>query len=653
MNRCGRLWLVVLGSLLLLGLLSGCDEQIEKKIGDISAASVESEYRVVNDPLLTDWINTMGHTMLGYVVRQNLPYEFKVIDTDLVNAFAAPYGHVYVTTGLLDFCESEQEVWGVIGHEIGHVSNRHSISAVKRGFLYNIGLAILGGQSRGLADAAGLGLGLLSLRYSRENEYEADDMGRRLSFAAGYDPRGQVDFFGRLLAKYEKSRPSSIEVMFRTHPTTDKRAARQMAMPELSNDNPDALLQTGRGYAHRYEFRRASDLLAKAVELRPTDAESMVSLGEVQLHRGDLERARRSFEAALRIRSSNYAAEGVRLATTTSLPTVTPASDSEGQRALLLLADAGRGVSRAQQAAADAGRQMETLTAAYHPSIKGAQSVIESLFGLADSQAELSEGAESLVSFANGVVNRALDPVYSVERQREGLSLCAAQVAESAAQIQAKLAAAKDGRLAAGDVTVLERTLRETQRAADDVQTALEELTRAQPAVKAAAEAAEEATGYVDRIMRGDRTAATAQRAQLAAQLTEARALTALAATAKAKQVVDRATLRSLISRVNLAATGADSALRPGLDGMVAHFTMQRPEVVAKLRGEGVGYGEMALILSAAYTNKANPADLMSLVGGARSLVDQINSAGARTEGALVVLKYLARAVEYETKSGS
>jgi predicted Zn-dependent protease len=638
--------------LALFALLAGCDEKIEKTIGDMSAKSIESEYRVVDDPLVSDWITTTGHTMLGYVVRQSIPYEFKVIDTDIVNAFAAPYGHVYVTTGLLDFCETESEVWGVVGHEIGHVTHRHSISSVKKGILYDIGLAILGGKSQGMADVAGIGLGLLSLRYSRENEYEADDMGRRLSYAAGYDPRGQVDFFGRLQAKYEKKKPSSIEVMFQTHPTSDKRAARQMAMPELSVSNPDALLQTGLGYARRFEVRRAHELLAQAVALRPSDPTFQLALADTQMLRGQYSAAQGSYQAASALRASRYAAEGVRLAASAMTGgTTAPASAQELSLAAALLPDARAAATRTVAAMTGASTRAATLETTYAPTIKGAQSVLSSLLGMADADAKLDDSQSSIVTFANGAVNRAIEPVYTVEQQREALQTMATQTAQVAAGIERKLAMAAAGQCVAGDAVVLKRALAENRLAAADIQTALAGLEEAQPVVKSAADAATDATKAMDRVLRGDRSAGASSAVQKAAQLAESRALVALAATQKAKQAADRAEVRSLISRINLAVAGVPPQRRSGLQGLIAHYTLQRPTTVSALLDEGVGYGEVALVLAGLRTAKLDASDFLRSSAGVSSMVDQVNSVGGKTEGARILLKYLADTIEYEAQS--
>lgn len=639
----------MLGLILVVALTVGCDDKVEKTIGDMTSRSIEREYKVVDDPLLSEWISVMGHTMLGYSGRQDIPYSFKILDSDMVNAFAAPYGYIYVTTGLLDFAESEDEVWTVVGHEIGHVVHRHSLSAVKRGLLYNLGLALLGGKSRSLAEVAGVGLGLLSLHYSRENEYEADDMGRVLTYAAGYDPRGTADFFDRLKERYEKDGVSRLDLMFRTHPPSQSRAGRQRSMPELSGNSPDALLKIGRGYARRFEMRRAEEHLARAAELRPQDLTVMLSLADTQLLRGKYHTARALYEKAGRLRpESRYVAEGLRLASAGE-PTLPLASADERRQAQAYNDEARQVASLAEQAGRDIQARTISLDTSFAPSVRGTRSIIADLMGLRQSETELSESLQGVVTYANAAVNRAIEPVYSVEQQQERLRLAAQQLTAASKRLANEMDRAAAGTLPQGDVAVLERTLRETRRGLEEIRTALDELARAEPAVRAAQEAARDSTRLVSEILKGDTSSAAADRARRAAQLTESRALTALAATRKSKQLADRASVRALVSRINLAGVGASAAARRNMDGLVAYYTFQRPQVVAQLRGESLGYGDAALLLTSARSTRLDLQEFTGLARSAHSIVDQLSSAGARTDGALVLLKYLASAAEYES----
>ncbi len=632
-------------------LSTGCDDKIERQLGKMSASSIEREYRVVDDPLLAEWVDLAGHTMLGYTTRQSIPYEFKVIETDMVNAFAAPYGHIYVTTGLLDFADSEDEIWGVVGHEIGHVVHRHSMSQAKRSFLYNIGLMILGGSNETMAEIAGLGLGLLSLRYSRDNEYEADDMGRRLSFAANYDPAGNIQFFDKLMAKYQKKRPSSIEVMFLTHPPTTDRIKRQMAMAELSEENPESLLRIGRGYARRQQNRRAETYLVKAAELSPKDPTTILTLGDVQMARGEYEDAAASYQTASNLQASPYAARGIQLAATQRPAGLAPATPAERGWAGGMLASARDASRKGGIIVAQSKNRGDAVSVAAAPAIDGAHSVINGLFGLSGSQPDLSDSTQSIVTFANAAVNSAIEPVYSVERQRESLLESAAAIQEVTTETIAKLESAVAGAVPGVDIQVLQRTLAENELALADIQTALRELEQAQPLVSAAAQSATETTRYIERIMKGDQTTATAQAAQNSGQLTQSHALKATAATKKATKVSRRAKLRALLARMNTAAVGASPELRESLDGMVAHFVLETPRSVRQLRTQGLGYGDAALLIAASRSVKSSPSQLARSAKRAKSMVDHVESIGGRSDAALVLMKYLANALEYETES--
>ncbi|MBP8953041.1 MAG: M48 family metalloprotease [Armatimonadetes bacterium] len=633
-----------------LALTSGCDDKVEKQIGSLTASSVEKEYAVVSDPLISEWLNTAGQTMVGHSTRQSIPYSFKVIDTDMVNAFAAPYGYIYVTTGLLDFADTEDEIWGVVGHEIGHVVHRHGISQAKKSFLYNIGLAILGNSNQTLADIAGMGLGLLSLRYSRENEYEADDMGRKLSFGAGYDPAGNTAFFSKLMDKYEKRRPSSIEVMFRTHPPTERRIARQNAMPELSASNAESLLLTGRGYARRHQVRRAEGLLARAAELSPNDPTTLLALAEVQYARGKYDQAAQTYAAAGSLRPTEFARHGVQLAQAGGPPALAMASSSGQAKAAALASVATGSASQAGIVVARTAQRDDTIATSLAPTVTGAHSIIDSLFGLAETSPELPDLAQKAVTYANAAVNQAIEPLYSLERQREKLRQSAQDARDCSARLVAKLNLAKAGRIPAQDIPVLERTLNENNRLLADISTALDQFDAARPAVIEAEKSARETTKLIERVMRGDTSPAVTQAVEKSAQVSQSKALAALAATSKAKRTSEQAALRALVARINTAAVGAPANVRENLDGLVAHVMLDQPRAVRQMRVQGLGYGDVALLVAASHKKPQEPGALVASALRASSMVDHVSNIGAQSDGALYLMKYLANALEYETE---
>src|SRR5256885_287468 len=143
------------------------------------------------DSALQGWIQQFGARLAATSERPNLPWSFRVVDDPVVNAFALPGGFIYVTRGILAHLNSEAELAGVVGHEIGHVTARHSASQMTKQQLAQVGLAVGAiaspelGRYTGLASQA---LGVLFLKYSRDNESQADELGLRYLRRGRYDP---------------------------------------------------------------------------------------------------------------------------------------------------------------------------------------------------------------------------------------------------------------------------------------------------------------------------------------------------------------------------------------------------------------------------------------------------------------------------------
>ena len=294
-----------LPALLALSLLVGCDEDdIERSLGKQTSAAVEKEFGLNNDPVLGAWVNTLGHSLVGQSKRQGIPYHFRVVNTDMVNAFAAPWGYIYVTQGMLRFAQSEDELAFVVGHEVGHVANRDSIKSFKNSILFNIGVALLGTQSETLANIGGIGAGLLMLSYSRDDENDADLSGSAFAYASGYDPAGSTAFFQRLMTEIEKDRPSSFEHIFMTHPPTDKRLAAEKKRPEMNLADPAVVeesIQITRHALEEYRRLRASGAV-----------DDMANHPEVVLRTAELlEEARTVIRAIEQCVPSSCSAEGL------------------------------------------------------------------------------------------------------------------------------------------------------------------------------------------------------------------------------------------------------------------------------------------------------------------------------------------------------
>lgn len=217
----------------------------EVQLGKQFSREIEKEIKIYTDPIVTAYINQLGQHLANHSQRRNITYHFKVVNTDVVNAFAIPGGYLYVNIGLIRAAENESELAGVIGHEIGHVVGKHGVKQMTRqlGLAAVAQLALGEDQSKLKQMVAGLAANGVLMKYSRDAEREADIYAVQEMYDAGIDPEGMATFFEKLL-KLRKGRPSKLEQLFATHPPTTERitAVRlQIArLPRKSNLKKDS-----------------------------------------------------------------------------------------------------------------------------------------------------------------------------------------------------------------------------------------------------------------------------------------------------------------------------------------------------------------------------------------------------------------------------
>jgi predicted Zn-dependent protease len=181
------------------------------------------------DSALQRWIQEFGARLAATSERPRLPWTFRVVDDPVVNAFALPGGYIYVTRGILAYLNSEAELAGVVGHEIGHVTARHSASQLSRQQLAQLGLALGTIASPAVERYAGLasaGLGVLFLKYSRDAERQADDLGLRYLRRAHYDPREMPHVFEMLARVSQAQGGGRVPEWLATHPDPENRRGR-------------------------------------------------------------------------------------------------------------------------------------------------------------------------------------------------------------------------------------------------------------------------------------------------------------------------------------------------------------------------------------------------------------------------------------------
>ncbi len=191
-------------------------------------------YGVYEDQALQDYVNEIGQRLARNSHRPDLEWHFTVVDADDINAFALPGGYIYITRGIMAYLNSEAELAAVIGHEIGHVTARHSVRQQSQGLLAGIlgmGAAIFTG-SQAVADLANIGGQAVLRGYGRDMELEADKLGAEYLAKTGYSPQAIIDVVGVLknqevfeidLARAEGREPRVYHGVFSTHPSADAR----------------------------------------------------------------------------------------------------------------------------------------------------------------------------------------------------------------------------------------------------------------------------------------------------------------------------------------------------------------------------------------------------------------------------------------------
>jgi predicted Zn-dependent protease len=206
--------------------LSLYSEQDEIAIGKQTDEQIRNQYGIYNDPALNEYVARVGASLGPHTHRSHLQYHFAVLDSPVVNAFAVPGGYVYVTRGILALMKSEAELAVVLGHELGHVNARHSIHRMSEQTLFGLGLAVGSSLNKTVSDIAGfagVGLQLLFLKYSRDDERQADQLGVEYSRKGGYNPGEMIGFFASLEKMGDLSGKNSIPGFLSTHPLTTER----------------------------------------------------------------------------------------------------------------------------------------------------------------------------------------------------------------------------------------------------------------------------------------------------------------------------------------------------------------------------------------------------------------------------------------------
>lgn len=204
----------------------------------------------VKDPVIQQYVKDIGQRLAVHSWRDNMPWDFHVVDSAVINAFALPGGKIFITRGLMEKFENEAQLAGVLGHEIGHVSGRHQADQISRAIAVNVGVAAAGiaTEEKWVAIIGGVGGNLYLLKYGRDQELESDDFGLKYMVKEGYNPAAMIRVMEILR---EAGGGGGIE-MLSTHPMPDTRidALKDQIATRYAHTQNNAQFQS---YPQRYQ----------------------------------------------------------------------------------------------------------------------------------------------------------------------------------------------------------------------------------------------------------------------------------------------------------------------------------------------------------------------------------------------------------------
>jgi predicted Zn-dependent protease len=241
-----------------IALLAGCgvSTQQEVQMGQQEAQQVNAQLPMVQDAQIENYVNALGNRIAHLTSRADLNWQYQVVNSDVVNAFALPGGFIYVNRGVLERASNMSELAGVLGHETEHVVRRHSVKQMENAQGANVGVGILcaltGVCQSGVAQAAiNVGGTAVFAKMSRGDEVQADEGGFNNVMRAGISPRGMLTFFQKLLAEEQASGGGgSTAAWFADHPgTTDRIADIQRMLNQVPASQLNSLQVNDAGFA--------------------------------------------------------------------------------------------------------------------------------------------------------------------------------------------------------------------------------------------------------------------------------------------------------------------------------------------------------------------------------------------------------------------
>ena len=274
----------------------------EVQIGQQEDRQVQDAYTIIKDPLEVAWVNDVAGKLWAQVVRKDVPYSIKILDAPDINAFTTMGGFIYVNEGTLDFVQSDDELAAVIGHETGHNERRHAVMLANKAQILDVlfGLASLFSPivwRFGQVVEAGI-----IMKWSREDESQADAYGVLLMTRAGYDPYAAVSFMQHLDAAHHEGM-NIVDRMFADHPATPERVKALLANSNVNFEKRSnaQLLVTALHNQAEGRYSMASIEFAQILKRDPANPEAVLGTGEMQLALGESSKSEQTLAEVLKL----------------------------------------------------------------------------------------------------------------------------------------------------------------------------------------------------------------------------------------------------------------------------------------------------------------------------------------------------------------
>lgn len=260
---------------------------------------VLSQFNVVSDPLLNEWVNGIANKLWGQVARKDVPYNIKILDSQVVNSFTVGGGYIYVDEGLLDFVQSDDELAGVIGHETGHNERRHTVTLPAKAQALDLLFGIASIFSPFIYNFGSLAEAGLIMKQSRADELQADQYGLMLMSRAGYDPDSMVSFMKHMGAAHDEH-DSLVDKYLEDHPGFPDRVSHLEGYDELdpTKRTTDQILVQALHDEQSARYNIAAMKYAQVLKADPGNSLALLHLGQTQIALGQTSKSEQTLAEA-------------------------------------------------------------------------------------------------------------------------------------------------------------------------------------------------------------------------------------------------------------------------------------------------------------------------------------------------------------------